>query len=130
MQNVVINIADIFERLKKALCLRNDADLARKLGESPKKLAVWKLRNTIPIDLLVSFCSHYFLDLEWVLTGVEKGEKSAMAADQQPHPPAINPRTAALAANYEALDDEDKRALERIAFSLAQSQKKMKKKTG
>ena len=69
MQNVVIKTGDVLDRLKQFLQIDKDADLARLLGEQPKKLGVWRLRDTVPLELLISFCSQEGLRLEWVLTG-------------------------------------------------------------
>lgn len=69
MQNVINPTNDIIERLKQVQGYRSDAELARDLGVPPKKLAVWKLRNTIPLGELTSFCRRYGFNLEWVLTG-------------------------------------------------------------
>jgi hypothetical protein len=59
----------ILERIKSVTEAKNDSDIARLLNVPPKKLAVWKLRNTIPYDELITFCRDHDLELEWVLTG-------------------------------------------------------------
>lgn len=69
MQNVISTTSEIFERLKQARSLSNDADLARDIGVLPKKLAVWKLRNTVPLNELITYCRRYHFNLEAVLTG-------------------------------------------------------------
>jgi phage repressor protein C with HTH and peptisase S24 domain len=72
LQDVGINFLELIERLKSALKADSDADLARSLGISPKKLSVWKLRNFIPYELLVTVCSHFGLNLNWVV--LNRGE--------------------------------------------------------
>lgn len=58
------------------------------------------------------------VDLGWLMTGEgKKPEKS----------PGINPRSAALVNNFEALNEEDKKAIERLAFTVAECQKITKK---
>ena len=69
MQNVISSTSEIIERLKQARSLPNDADLARDMGVLPKKLAVWKLRNTVPLNELITYCRQYNFNLEAVLTG-------------------------------------------------------------
>lgn len=69
MQNVIFFTSEIIERLKRVQGYQNDAELARDLGVPPKKLAVWKLRNTVPLEELTSFCRHHAYNLEWALTG-------------------------------------------------------------
>ena len=69
MQNVIFSTGGIIERLKNVKGYLNDADLARDLGVLPKKLAVWKLRNTVPLEELITFCRQEKINLEWALTG-------------------------------------------------------------
>jgi len=80
LQNVVTNTTEIFTRLKKVLNIRNDADLARLLSVTPNKLSVWKLRNTVPYEVLILFCREKGLPLEWVLTGESESEQVGRAA--------------------------------------------------
>ena len=76
LQNVVLNINEIISRLKGVLNIQNDAELANQWGVAPKKLAVWKVRNTIPYETLISFCREKGFDLEWALTGENKSDSS------------------------------------------------------
>ena len=110
-------MSEIIERLKACKGYESDADLARELGVHPKKLGVWKSRNTVPLEELTTFCRRNVYSLEWALTG----------DGLEPEKTALPPRTAALLDNYEALNEEDKRAFERLAFTVAQSQKITKK---
>lgn len=68
-QNEVINMSEVIERLKVAIGVRTDAELARSMKESPKKIGVWKARNTVPTEGLVRFCAEHQLDLQYILTG-------------------------------------------------------------
>ncbi len=69
MQNVIITTHEIIERLKQARGYKKDIDLARDLKVPPKKLGVWKHRNTVPLEELTTFCRCFGYDLEWALTG-------------------------------------------------------------
>ena len=69
MRNVTLNTSAIFDRLKDYLTVRNDTELAKELGETPNKISVWRLRNTVPYELLLAFCHLKGLRFEWVLTG-------------------------------------------------------------
>lgn len=75
MQNVINNTTEIIERLKQARGHEKDADLARDLNVPPKKLGVWKLRNTVPLKELTTFCRRFGYVLEWALTGEGKIKK-------------------------------------------------------
>lgn len=69
MTNSEIKVIHVFERLKAAMQLKNDAALARVLGVKPSKLSVWKLRNYIPYKILTTYCSHNNLNLDWIIHG-------------------------------------------------------------
>lgn len=69
MQSVVSPSTEIFERLKSAAGYKKDADLARDFCIPPKKFAVQKLRGTIPLEEIITFCRHQGYSLEWALTG-------------------------------------------------------------
>lgn len=56
-------------------------------------------------------------DVLYILTGQRSGGQTV----------PVNPRQAALLDNFEHLSEEDKNALERTAFALAQSRGLMKK---
>ena len=72
MQIEVINVAEVFDRIKLALSISKDADLARAFEEAPKKIGVWRHRNTVPYEELITFCRQNNLNFEWVFLG--KGE--------------------------------------------------------
>ncbi|HAM41246.1 MAG TPA: hypothetical protein DCP69_07875 [Candidatus Omnitrophica bacterium] len=82
MQNVVISIIEILDRIKLVTDAKNDADIARLLKVPPKKLAVWKLRNTIPYEQVISFCREFDLELEWILTGAKKAREQINYDDE------------------------------------------------
>lgn len=69
LQNEVITMSDVIARLKTSVGVRTDAELARAMEESPKKIGVWKTRNTVPTEELVRFCARNQLDLQYILTG-------------------------------------------------------------
>ena len=82
LHTVVIEVVPVFERIKSALNLKNDAALARVLDVSPKKLSVWKLRNFMPYELLVTLCRHYDLSLDWVVTETGRAKRRPGGAVQ------------------------------------------------
>lgn len=109
----------------------NVDDFAKRVGFSRAQVYNYlRQKSEPPLSFFQEIRKSFpFVNIEWLITG-ERHIAAESAVIYQTSPAPISSRAAALAANYEALDDEDKRALERIAFSLAQSQKKMKKKAG
>jgi transcriptional regulator with XRE-family HTH domain len=74
-----------------------------------------------------------WVNVDWLITGEGEMRISIVAepgADYLVDRAAINSRTAALLANFEALSEDDKKALERMAFALAESGKKMTREAG
>lgn len=72
-----------------------------------------KGHRTPDAEFLNRLVELYGCDPGWLLTG--KGN--------EPKKTTISPRAAALLDNYEALNEEDKRAFERMALTLAECQK-------
>jgi hypothetical protein len=101
-------VEKISERLREeiALCGISLAEAARIAGESgPQRIKdVVSGKQRCPSDLLARLAGT--VDVFYVLTGV-RSEKP------------VSRRVDALIDNYEHLSEEDKRALERLAFSLA-----------
>ncbi|HLV51476.1 MAG TPA: helix-turn-helix domain-containing protein [Flavobacterium sp.] len=60
----------IINRLKSALNIENDSDLASFLGIKPNTLSNWKTRNNIDYDLIFTKCES--LDFHWLITGIER----------------------------------------------------------
>lgn len=70
----------IFDRLKSELHIQKDVALAKILGIPPGKLGVWRTRNFIPLELLITLCREKNIDIHWLLTGEgHKGEKERSA---------------------------------------------------
>lgn len=61
---------EVILRLKKALNISTDIELANYLGISKSTLSNWKARNTLDLPLLFSLCEQ--ISIDWLLTG--KGE--------------------------------------------------------
>ena len=57
---------EIFDRIKSVLKISKDVDLASFFDEEPKKLATWKVRNTIPFELIMQKSSEGFFDLDYI----------------------------------------------------------------
>jgi len=75
-KNEIINMASIILRLKTALEIHTNAELAKHLDVLPKIVSVWKSRNTIPTEKIIGVCLDKGLDLQYILTGLKNGELS------------------------------------------------------
>lgn len=58
---------EVILRLKKALNIATDIELANYLGISKSTLSNWKARNTLDLPLLFSVCEQ--ISIDWLLTG-------------------------------------------------------------
>lgn len=111
-------MTEISYRLKIIMGELSVRKFAAELGLSPTTVQEYLKGRTPPADFIVRVCERFRVDSWWLMTGVEKGEPPAV--------PPISARTAAMVANFEALDEEDKRSVEKIAAALAESGKKVR----
>lgn len=58
---------DILNRLKIALQISTDNELANHIGVSKATISNWCTRNSLDFSLLFSFCEH--INLDWLITG-------------------------------------------------------------
>lgn len=58
---------DILNRLKAALAVGTDKELAETLGIKKATLSNWRTRNSIDSPLVFSFCEH--INIDWLITG-------------------------------------------------------------
>ena len=70
----VPDVTVLLSRVKTALGIKKDVELAEFLGVSQHVVSMWKKRNNANLKLILEKCNH--LDAEWLLTG--KGEMSRM----------------------------------------------------
>ena len=63
---------DILNRLKTALAVSTDKELAETLGIKKATLSNWRTRNSIDFPLVFTFCEH--INIDWLITG--RGEPS------------------------------------------------------
>lgn len=71
---------EVISRLKKALNISTDIELANYLGISKSTLSNWKARNTLDLPLLFSLCEQ--ISIDWLLTG--KGEMLKNSTPKSP----------------------------------------------
>jgi hypothetical protein len=61
--------AHVFDRLKKALSIASDVELAERLGVSKSGLNGYRVRDTIPFAQIVDLCKKESMSLDWILLG-------------------------------------------------------------
>ncbi len=74
----------VIQRIKDALKISSDAELANRLGIKRSTLSNWKARNTIDFDVVFSKCES--INADWLLTG-----KGPMLRDEEPSEDAQMP---------------------------------------
>jgi len=113
-----MSIGERIKQLRESAGL-NQRDFATRLGTASGRISQIEQNKNVPGgDFLLRLHQEFGVDLTWVLTGASTG--GTVPAEQ------VNPRQAALLDNFEHLSENDKKALERTAFALAQSAGSMK----
>ena len=59
----------VFDRLKKALSITSDVEIAERLGVSKSGLNGYRVRDTIPFAQIVKLCKKESMSLDWILLG-------------------------------------------------------------
>jgi hypothetical protein len=72
------NVDFILTRLKSALKIGTDKNIAEFLGVSPQAISTWRKRNSIDYDLLFAKCGD--LNLNWLIRGT--GEDPEIKGDK------------------------------------------------
>lgn len=69
-----IDAGDVIGRIKEALEISNDSDLAHYFGISKSTISGWRKRNRVPYEeaVLAARASHSHLD--WIITGEETND--------------------------------------------------------
>lgn len=62
------NATFILQRIKNAISAANDAVLADFLGVKTQLIRVWRSRNTLDYNIVISKCAS--MDLNWILNGI------------------------------------------------------------
>jgi transcriptional regulator with XRE-family HTH domain len=73
------NVEAILERLKRALGIKADAELAAVFGVSRSQISGYKADQTVPYRHLDQVCQDRGLSLEWVLRGTGPQQAAALA---------------------------------------------------
>ncbi len=67
-QNDEIMIENIIEKLKTALELKSDTEVAKALESDPRLLGTWKKRGTIPYERIIKLCIRKNINLQWMFS--------------------------------------------------------------
>lgn len=69
----MIEFREILIRLKEYYNLKNDKEIALKIGVEQQNITNWKNRNKIPYEELISLCLKENINIKYILTGdIEK----------------------------------------------------------
>ncbi|WP_157039908.1 LexA family transcriptional regulator [Pelobacter propionicus] len=63
-----ILIESIIEKLKTALGLKNDTEVAKALESDPRLLGTWKKRGTVPYEKIIKLCIRKNINLQWLFS--------------------------------------------------------------
>jgi len=64
-----IDLSQVFRRLKYALNVDKDNELADILGLKQNTISTYKKRKSVPYKHIITICDQYNIDLNWVLSG-------------------------------------------------------------
>ena len=78
----ILDKRSVLDRIKQHYELKGNADLARFLGIAPNTITNWYNRETFDIDRIYTNCVD--VDIDWLLTGKDKGEITQNATDSDP----------------------------------------------
>lgn len=65
------SVSDVLTRLKSALKIKRDADLAKLMNIGTNRIGNWKARQSIPVKFILTFCEQNGLDSNYILKGIE-----------------------------------------------------------
>lgn len=94
--------SEILDRLRRALGLANDTELANHLGIKKATLSNWRSRNSLDWSLLFSVCEH--ISLDWLV--YERGEEQLNAQrSTEPNIELVNHLEGSINAKDEKIGD-------------------------
>lgn len=79
MKDVIIFEA-VIERIKSALKLKNDKELAQKLGLKPNTYYNRKTARSLPLEEIIRLASEHELSVDWVFFGIGNASITGEAA--------------------------------------------------
>lgn len=70
----MIDLEEVFHRIKDIYNIKKDKDLSVILGVKQQTLTNWKLRNKIPYEEIISICLKENINLKYIITGIKEEE--------------------------------------------------------
>lgn len=100
---------DVIRRIKEALGLRFDADVARALDLDRRTLSGYKSRGTLPFDSVARLAAREGLSLEWLINdrGPMKAEDLCRVAEPSPRYEAMINTSLFLAVQHKVMEIMD-----------------------
>lgn len=109
-------------RLKGALQVQTDKDIALLLGMSPTALNDRKRRDAFPVDKVRALALTHHFDADYVITGVAQAALEVIAAVREGRPfTQVGPEDQQLLAHWHSCTDEDKKLLLLLLKRLRQA---------
>jgi Bacteriophage CI repressor helix-turn-helix domain. len=102
------NFDDIIPRLKTAINVSNDADLAGRMGMKPNTFSNRKKSGSLPYEEIIRIADSENVNINWIFSG-----QGSMYRDQ----PTVNPeesldqRNTALLTLFAALNEDQQREI-------------------
>lgn len=103
-----LNFSEVIERLKLALNVTTQADVAKAMGMSTGDLANRKKRNKIPHDRIYEVASSRNVSLDWLLTGKGFMKTNIPTEASNDH---LSPRQRAVLDMFESLTEDQQREI-------------------
>jgi len=84
--------AVVVERLKKALGLKTDLELAKALDMSPSNFANKKRQQSIPYEAVIDLCTAKAISLDWLFSGAGETFTNQEQREIEAIPATIDPK--------------------------------------
>jgi hypothetical protein len=68
-ENMGINFSSVLFRLRDVMNVRNDGDIATRLGMAPRNFATCKARNRLPVRNIIKYAIEHKIDINYLLSG-------------------------------------------------------------
>ena len=71
----IMEIKDVYMRIKQKLGVDRDDQIAEKLGITKQSVSGFKKRGTLPYEALIVYCEKHQISVEYILFGYKTDEK-------------------------------------------------------
>lgn len=108
--------SDVVDRMKEALGIKQDSDLARRFGIAKTTVSGWRGRNAVPYELCVLVSDEAGASLDWLLAG--EGPRWRVAEQAPPgggYEAKLSQGEKAVLNLYRALEPDAQREIQTVA---------------